>query len=76
MRAVTSAFEARFGLKVQVTDKYCPWLVRHSSWLMSELLAKTDGKTPYQRLCGREYKGQVVEPFEVCRYKLEGVGKM
>ena len=37
---------------------------------------KTDGKTPYERLRGREYKGQVIEPFEVCHYKLEGVGKM
>ena len=37
VRAGTSAFEARLGLKVQVTDKYFPWLVKHSSWLLSRL---------------------------------------
>ena len=55
----------RFGIKVQVEDQYFPWLVRHSSWLLSRFLVKSDGKTPYERLRGREYRGEVVEPFEV-----------
>ena len=51
-------------------------LVRHSSWLISRFLVKSDGKTPYERLRGREYRGEVVEPCEVVHYKLEAPGKM
>ena len=57
VRTVINAFEMRFGIKVQVEDQYFPWLVRHSSWLISRFLVKSDGKTPYERLRGREYRG-------------------
>ena len=76
VRTVINAFEMRFGIKVQVEDQYFPWLVRHSSWLISRFLVKSDGKTPYERLRGREYRGEVVEPCEVVHYKLEAPGKM
>ena len=76
VRTVINAFEMHFGIKVQVEDQYFPWLVRHSSWLTSRFLVKSDGKTPYERLREREYRGEVVEPCEVVHYKLEAPGKM
>eukprot|EP00439_Symbiodinium_sp_Y106_P010479 s4429_g1.t1 len=59
-----------------VINAFEMWLVRHSSWLISRFLVKSDGKTPYERLRGREYRGEVVEPCEVVHYKLEAPGKM
>ena len=71
-RTVVNAFEHRYpNTNVTVTSQWYPWLVRHSAWLITRYLVKVDGKTPYERLRGREYKGQVVEPFEVVHYKIE-----
>ena len=53
--------------KLKVSSVSYPWLVRHSAWQLTRFLVKADGKTPYERLKGREYKGEVVEPFETVR---------
>ena len=77
VRTVTNALEARYaGLNVQADSKHFAWIVRHASWLITRYLIKADGKTPYERLRGRDYKGEVVEPFEVVHYKVESPGKM
>ena len=58
-----------------VEDNYFPWVVRRASWLITRFLVKVDGKTPYERLRGRDFKGEIVEQFEVVHYKLEDKGK-
>ena len=76
VRTVTNALEARYaGLNVQADSKHFAWIVRHASWLITRYLIKADGKTPYERLFGRDYKGEVVEPFEVVHYKVESPEK-
>ena len=76
VRTLTGAIEARFsGFKLSVEDNYFPWVVRHASWLITRFLVKVDGKTPYERLRGRDFKGEIVEQFEVVHYKLEDKGK-
>ena len=37
------------------------WLIRHSAWLISGFLVKADGRTPYERLRGRECRGEIAE---------------
>lgn len=66
-----NALESRYkDFKLKVSSVSYPWLVRHSAWQLTRFLVKADGKTPYERLKGREYKGEVVEPFETVHYKL------
>ena len=65
MRTNVNALYKDFKLKVSSVSY--PWLVRHSAWQLTRFLVKADGKTPYERLKGREYKGEVVEPFETVR---------
>ena len=43
--------------------------MRHSSWLITRYLIKDDGKTPYERLQGRTYKGELAEFGEVVHWK-------
>ena len=76
VRAVVNALEFRYpAVKVQPQDKFFCWAVRRSAWLISRFLIKTDGKTGYERLRGRDYKRQVVEPFEVVHYKQDNLVK-
>ena len=71
-RTLVNAVELRYpNTKVTVMSQLYPWIVRHAAWLISRYLVKSDGKTPYERLRGREFKGQIVEPLEVVHYKLE-----
>ena len=48
-----------------------PWVIRRSGWLITRFLIKADGKTPYERLKGREYKGEIVDPLETIHYKID-----
>lgn len=54
---LVNALEMRYpSIKMKVGSL----IVRHAGWLLAA----------YERLHGREFKGQVVEPFEVVHYKL------
>ena len=46
-----------------------PFLVRHCAWLITHYQVKLDGKTPYERLHGRPYQGQVAEFAEVVHFR-------
>jgi hypothetical protein len=71
VRTVVNALETRYpNYKVKPNSLIYPWAVRHSAWLLSRFLVKTDGKTPYERLRGREYKGEITEFGEVSHFKL------
>ena len=68
---MVSAMEGRYPeYKMKVTSVHYPWAARHAGWLLTRYVIKTDGKTPYERLRGREFKGEVAECFEVVHYKL------
>ena len=75
-RTLVSSLEERFpGFKLNPKDKHYPWLIRQASWLLTRYLVKADGKTPYERLRGRTYKGSIIEPFESCHYKVADAEK-
>ena len=47
-------------------------MVQHCAWLIKNHQVKSDGKTPYERLRGRPYQGQVVEFDEVGHFRDPG----
>ena len=64
------AFEARYPtVKVTETSTVFPWMVRHAAWLCTRYGVKQDGRTAYERLRNRSYKGEVAEFGEVVLYK-------
>ena len=71
-RTLVSAIESHYSdFKVMPSDDFYPWIIRHSAWLLTRYLVKADGKTPYERLRGREFEGEIVEPFDTVHYKIE-----
>ena len=71
VRTIVHAFETRYpSYKVKPYGLVYPWAVRHEAWLLTKFLVKADGKTPYERLRGREHKGEVTEFGEVSHFKL------
>ena len=51
------------------TSTVFPWTVRHAAWLCTRYGVKQDGRTAYERLRNRGYKGEVAEFGEVVLYK-------
>ena len=45
--------------------------MRHAGWLITRYLVKSDGRTPYDRLKGREFKGEIVDTFESVQFKID-----
>jgi hypothetical protein len=37
------------------------WEVRHAAWVITRYLVKSDGATAFERLCGKEYNGEVMQ---------------
>ena len=65
-------FEENYGESVGLDHKMLPFLVRHCAWLITHYQVKSDGKTPYERLRGRPYQGQVAEFAEVVHFRDPG----
>ena len=75
-RTVVSGLEHHFpNFKVLPTHKTYGWLIRHCAWLITRYLVKLDGRTPYERLRGREYRGEIAEGFETVHYKVASTQK-
>ncbi|CAE7318183.1 GIP, partial [Symbiodinium sp. CCMP2456] len=71
-RTLVHALETRYpGYQLKGDNEVFPWVIRHSGWLITRFLIKADGKTPYERLKGREYKGEIVDPLETIHYKID-----
>ena len=70
VRTLTVAFETRYPtIKVTETSIVFPWMVRHAAWLCARSGVKQDGRTAYERLRNRSYKGEIAEFGEVVLYK-------
>ncbi|CAE7846389.1 GIP, partial [Symbiodinium necroappetens] len=71
-RTLVHALETRYpGYQLKGDSEVFPWVIRHSGWLITRFLIKADGRTPYERLKGREYKGEIVDPLETVHYKID-----
>ena len=72
VRTLVHAVESKYPtLHITNETTLYPWLVRHAGWLITRYLVKVDGRTPYGRLRGREFKGEVVEALETVQYKID-----
>ncbi|CAE7207180.1 RE2 [Symbiodinium natans] len=71
-KANGAAERAVLELSNQVTEDSLvfPWMVRHAGWLCTRYGIKHDGRTAYERLRGRTYKGEVVEFGEVVLFRI------
>ena len=71
VRTLKVAFEQRYPtIKVTEDSLVFPWMVRHAGWLCTRYGIKHDGRTAYERLRGRTYKGEVVEFGEVVLFRI------
>ena len=64
--------------KVAATSPVFTWMVRHASWLLTRYLVKSDGRTSYERLRGKPYRGEIAEAMEHVFYlnPLQKVNKL
>ena len=69
IRTLRSRFEENYGESVGLDHKMLPFPVRHCAWLITKYQVKSDGKTPYKRVRGRPYQGQVAEFAEVVHFR-------
>ena len=67
-----SRFEENYREFVGLDHKMLPFLVRHCAWLITHFQVKSVGRTPYERLRGRPYQGQVAEFAEVVHFRDPG----
>ena len=75
-RTLVSGLEPHFPeFKMLPTHKTYGWIIRHAAWLLTRYLVKLDGRTPYERLRGREYRGEIAEGFETVHYKVASTQK-
>ena len=61
MRVIRDGLEARYQQPVGHEHPCLPWLVRHAAGVISRLQGGADGKTGYERLSGKTFKGERVE---------------
>ena len=73
-RTLVSGLEHHFPeFKMLPTHKTYRCIIRHSAWLLTRYLVKLDGRTPYERQRGREYRGEIAEGFETVQYKAASI---
>ena len=61
VRVLRHGLEQRLGAKVSTHHPVMAWLVMHAADLISKFQVGSDGKTAYERLKGKPYKGEAVE---------------
>ena len=57
-------------LEITTESPLLPWLVRHCGWILSSYAARSDGRTGYSTLKGREYTAGISTLGEATWHKL------
>ena len=70
VRTVLIALQKRLGVNVPVTHKIATWLVEHAADLLNKFAVGPDGRTAFERLKGKRYRGEVVEFGRKILYKI------
>ncbi len=55
------ALEKRVGEPIPITHKVMPWLIEHCADILNKFQVGKDGRTPYERLKGKQFHGTVLE---------------
>ena len=61
IRCMRISLEKSADKSFGVEDNILVWLCQHAGWLITRFHAQTDGLTPYQRLEGKPYSGELAE---------------
>ena len=70
VRTVLIALQKRLEVNVPVTHKIATWLVEHAADLLNKFAVGRDGRTAFERLKGKKYRGEVVEFGRKILYKI------
>ena len=71
-RVFKTAFQSSTKKVLEVDVPGMAWLVEHSADTLNKALVGTDGRTAYERVRGRPYRGQLYEFGQVIWSKLSG----
>ena len=71
VRVVRHGLETRLGMKISGKHPFVCRLIEHAGDLLSKYQVGEDGKTGYQRLKGKKYRGDEVEFGEKVHYSLK-----
>ena len=71
VRVVRHGLEMRLGMKISGKHPFVCWLIEHASDLLLKYQVGEDGKTGYQRLKEKKYRGDEVEFGEKVHYRLK-----
>ena len=74
-RTIKIGLERRMNRKLPTEHPVMKWLVSHAGDTVTRFQVGTDGKTAYERLVGKKYKGEVVEFGAKVLHRLPGVTK-
>ena len=61
VRTLKLGIEARKGARIPVRHSTFSWMVEHAADLLTKYVVGGDGRTPYERLKGRAYRGELYE---------------
>ena len=62
------ALEAHLGVNIQLNHPVISWIVSHAGYIATHYMIKSDGRTPYEKLKGKETKKEMCEIGEKVHY--------
>ena len=72
MRTMKLALEAAIRKELDVHHPVFAWLVEHAADILVKCAVGSDGRTPYERVKGKRYHGQMHEFGSAVRVKYQG----
>ena len=55
------ALEKRIGMKIPSVHPIMTWLIEHAADMLNKFLVGRDGRTPYERIKGKPYRGEMID---------------
>ena len=71
-RTLKLVLEKRLGCQIPCAHPVMAWLVKHGAECLNRYQVGKDGRTAYERLKGKKYKGDVCEFGQVVMHKFPG----
>jgi len=71
-RTLKIALEARIGKEIPCEHPVMTWIVEHAAETINRYNVGPDGKTPYERMKGKKYRGEVTEFGRKVFYRFPG----
>ena len=69
-RTLRLGIESRYEIKMGREHMVVPWMIKHAAEMVKRLSVGKDGKTAWQRLKGKKFKGELLE-FAECVWYLK-----